>query len=388
MQKLLTEVDVLAISEHWLHANRLEVLNGICDTHHVVARSSNSSAAEFFGSRRGQGGVAIFWRKSIPGFSKVGEIIHDRVCVIRYQPKQGDVHFFLSVYLPAQGSDDDLATVLDEISEVIESREPGSHIILLGDFNGDVGKWGGPRSPRPPTSRGKYVMNFFNRFGYVVMNLQQLASGPLDTFECHNGHSTIDYISVLGYSADLVVDCFVNDWDPLNTSDHRDVHLSIMIPEKTVLNNATSLPGRIKWGKDSVKCQYTENTSHPLAIFWGKLEHSPVTPDSLDDLFQELSYILHRGASDLPRGKYVKHIKPYWSDELSHLKKVKIRAYRAWVGAGRPRDPMNHFMVAYKTSKKDFMHSIRRLAKQYEADEICKAAKLAEELVLATDQTV
>ena len=168
LKKLLTNVDILAISEHWLHSNRLGVLSEIVDSHCVFARASKYSSAEFFGSRRGQGGVAIFWRKNIPGFSKVGEIIHDIACLVRYQPKQGDVYFFLSVFLPAQGSDEDLNTVLDEISEIIESREPGSHTFLLGNFNGDIGSWGGPGAIRPPTSRGKSAMQLLNRFGYVA----------------------------------------------------------------------------------------------------------------------------------------------------------------------------------------------------------------------------
>ena len=35
-------------------------------------------------------------------------------------------------------------------------------------------------------------------------------------------------------------------------------------------------------------------------------------------------------------------------------------------------------MIAYKLTKKRFLNTVRRLAKQYEADEICKAARLAE----------
>ena len=36
IRKLLDDVDVLAISEHWLHRNRLNVLNEISDTHFVL----------------------------------------------------------------------------------------------------------------------------------------------------------------------------------------------------------------------------------------------------------------------------------------------------------------------------------------------------------------
>ena len=328
IKKLLTEVDVLAISEHWLHSNRLGVLSEISDTHHAFARASKNSAAEFYGRRRGQGGVAIYWRKTIPGFTKVGELIHDRACVVRYQPKQGAVYFFISVYLPAQGSDEDLVTVLDEISEIIESREPGSHSILLGDINGDVCTRGGPRGIRPPTPRGKCIMNFFDRYGYVAVNMQQLAHGPLDTFECHNGHSTIDFITVPRYLMDSIDDCFVREWDALNTSDHRDVHLTILLPNKTICERADPMPGRIKWTKNGVKQKFSDNTSQTLISFIEKLRRHPVTPNTLDPLFQELTDILHRASSNLPRTKFVKRIKPYWNEELSHLKRDKVYTYR------------------------------------------------------------
>ena len=139
IKKLLDNVDVLAISEHWLHCNKLSILNGISDTHHFFGRSSKSSSAEHYGFGRGQGGVGLFWRKSIAGFSKVSNIIHDRACVIRYQSQNGEVFYFISLYLPSQGSQDDLRTTLDEISEIVELCEHGSHVVVLGDFNGDVG---------------------------------------------------------------------------------------------------------------------------------------------------------------------------------------------------------------------------------------------------------
>ena len=378
IKKLLSDVDVLAISEHWLHSNRLNILNDISDSHDVFSRSSNASASEFYGSRRGQGGVAIFWRKSISGFSKAGNIIHDRACVVRYQPQDGEVYFFISVYLPAQGCGEDLNTVLDEISEIVEAREPGSHVIVLGDFNGDVGALGGPRGTRPPTPRGRYVMNFFDRHGLVPMNMQISASGPVDTFQCHNGHSTIDYISV---SADLLGDvsrCHVMQWDALNTSDHNVIQLTIKVPFKTLLPPPIISEGKIKWDKFEVKQQYTRNIRQPLIDLSVKIQDTNISGESLDKFFEDLTGIMHDAALDLPRTRYVKHIKPFWNATLSALKKEKVIAYRRWVGAGRPRDPLHPLMLLYKSTKKKFATTLKNLAKQYESDEISKAARLAE----------
>ena len=378
LRKLLSQVDVLAISEHWLHSNRLNILNDISDTHCVFARSSVHSSAEFFGSRRGQGGVAIFWRKNLPGFTKVSNIIHDRACVLRFQPLGGDVYFFISMYLPAQGCDDDLPVALDEVSEIIETCEAGSKIILLGDFNGDVGSLGGPRGIRDATARGRYIMNFLNRHAFIAVNMQALTSGPVDTFVCHNGQSTIDYITVPAYMANEVRICHVNSWDVLNTSDHRDIHMTLSITGDIINRQQTPKPSRIKWEKSDTRHVYSQRIFQPLVNLWERLSRDNLTEISIDGYFQELTTIIHEAASDLPRTKYVKHIKPYWNEDLGRLKRDKILTYRTWVNAGRPRNPEDPPMVAYKASKKLFAKTLRTLARQYESEEIIKATSLAE----------
>ena len=168
----LKEVDILAVAEHWLHSNRLGTLSGISDSHDVHAHSSRSSDAANFGSRRGQGGVAIFWRRDLGGISKVTDIVHDRICAIRLQSHDGKIFYVLSIYLPAQGSYEDLGASLDEMSEIVESREEGAQVIICGDFNGDMGELGGPRGRINPSDRGRLVYEFFCRHSMIATNLQ------------------------------------------------------------------------------------------------------------------------------------------------------------------------------------------------------------------------
>ena len=378
IRKLLTDVDVLAISEHWLHRNKLNILHEISDTHYVFGRASNLSPADSYGLGRGQGGVALFWRKEIAGFSKVTNIIHDRVCVLRYEPQRGDVFLFISVYLPAQGSDEDLRAVLDDLSEIVDSREAGAHVCILGDFNGDVGSHGGPRGTRAPTQRGRYVLEFFNRHGVIAINMQELTQGPVDTFESHNGKSTIDYIVIPAYMRDRVHECRVNEWDVLNTSDHLDIHMTLSIKMNTVRDPEPLLPGRVKWEKDDVRRKYYHRTQHQIRELCDRMGSCAPTSALIDEYFEALSGILHESTADLVRTKYVPHYKPYWNNDLSRLKRTKVQTYRAWVDSGRPREPDNPLMVAYKSSKKVFALSIKRIAKQYENEEICRAVKLAE----------
>ena len=97
--------------------------------------------------------VAIIWRSSIAGICEITNIIHDRICGIRLSSDKGGIINIFSVYLPAQGSGEDLVSCLDDLAEILESREAGDLNIICGDFNADVGNEGGPRAPNPPLNK-------------------------------------------------------------------------------------------------------------------------------------------------------------------------------------------------------------------------------------------
>ena len=63
---------------------------------------------------------------------------------------------------------------------------------------------------------------------------------------------------------------------------------------------------------------------------------------------------------------------------MNILKMEKIRTYRIWVVAGRPRAPENIFFINYKTAKKCFMKRLKQLSRDYENAEILSAVRMAE----------
>ena len=257
IRELLSECDILALSEHWVYENQLYKLNDISDSHHCFARSSKMASAEDYGKGRGQGGVALFWKKSLTGVSIVSDIIMDRACAIRMQTPSYEIFHFVSVYLPSQGNPESLETTLDEISEILESREEQSFTILLGDFNGDIGNSGGPRAVTEPTVRGRKVMGFFNRHGLLPLNMQLLSKGPIYTYEGQLNKSTLDYIAVPTELLGEVIGCKVYDWSPLNTSDHLPVHAHIRLADRLDTDAKSTSKGRVKWNKLSQFDRFT-----------------------------------------------------------------------------------------------------------------------------------
>ena len=156
--------DIVAISEHWLHEKKLKFFEEISANFMYCARSSKFASAENYGTKRGQGGVSILWNKNLGGVSQISDTIHDRVCGIRIQTLNDSVINVLSVYLPSQGSPESFEACLDDLGEIIKSREIGSRTFVCGDMNADMGSLGGNRSTRVPTRRGRVLHEFMTNF--------------------------------------------------------------------------------------------------------------------------------------------------------------------------------------------------------------------------------
>ena len=218
LRRLVDENDVVAVSEHWLHENRISMFREVSDKISFCGRASKLAQAENYGTKRGQGGVAILWRKELHGVTEISDIVHDRICGIKIVTVDGGVINILAVYMPADGSDEDLEPCLDDLIEILESRGPGEVNIVCGDFNADLGSSGGVRSKKVPNKRGQALFKVVNEFGFTACNLQRNAGGPLNTYHGPTGETAIDYILVPQQLQDRIVQCQVLEEEALNTS--------------------------------------------------------------------------------------------------------------------------------------------------------------------------
>ena len=98
----------------------------------------------------------------------------------------------------------------------------------------------------------------------------------------------------------------------------------------------------------------------------------------MDDTFESLTRILHDASTKLPKSKFRKHLKPYWNHKMDALKSNKIRAYKIWVNAGRPREANDHRFQEYKLTKMMFSRKLCALCKEYENSEVLNAVKTVE----------
>ena len=380
LRKLTADNDIVAVSEHWLHGNKLNRLSEVSADFNFCARASKLSGPENYGVRRGQGGVALFWRKSMIGIREFTSIIHDIICGIRLQTEHGGVLNIFSVYLPAMGCGEDYEACLDDLAEILESREHDSSSIICGDLNGDVGKEIGTRGLSVPNRNGRSLVKFINEFGLIACNLTFEAKGPLHTHVGNNSEATLDYILVTGDLNDHVVSCHTTGYDVLNTSDHRAVNVEVGMDNLRSHTLDCQKDKVLKWdklGREDIEVKYTRPLQTMLAPIIQRLQRHDLDEHDVDVGIDDINCCLNEAATAIPTSTFKAHLRPYWNKVLTNLKKNKLARYREWVADGKPREPDDQSWADYKLAKKAFSKELRSLSKFYEDEQVAQAVKAA-----------
>ena len=253
---------------------------------------------------------------------------------------------------------------------------------LGGDFNGNVGREGGERLKGAPTKAGKVVMNFINEHNLVAVNLLPVAQGPVCSYQGHNGNSCIDYILVPRYMMKQVASCRTGRNESMNTSDHLPIEAVLRIDALPRSVECKRKKQRIRWDKANEKCikdDYQAPLDRDLLTLREKLlSDRGINEGEVDTSFDWVIKSIHKAASSIPRTKYVKHLKPYWCEELSKLKKEKMFWFNRWKVEGRTMDNNNWVRQMMKSTKKIFIKRIRVLSKEYQNNLVAEAASKAE----------
>ena len=382
LRQLVDKNDVIMISEHWLHTNRLHMLGEINDKFNWHGVADKISPADMYGIKRGQGGTAILWDKNLKGVSVIETINHDRICGLRMECEAGMVLIFLSVYLPASSSSENLSIVLDELAGIVESLGADVIPIIGGDFNGDMGKQGGPRGRGPTTKAGALVLEFMKEHNMMAVNLMTRARGNVNTFESHNGNSTIDYVCVPKFMGKNIIACKTGNYPGLNTSDHLPIEVAINF---NLLPRTMETPGgskRLRWDKlddAQMYIKYQRPLNEKLGNIMDRVENLVIaTPELIDSTLDMVVQAIHGAAESVPRSNFAKHLKPYWCEDLKVLKKEKMFWFDKWKQQGRPRDENNHVWRRMKSSKKEFSKRVRKMSKEYHNQMVTEAARKAE----------
>ena len=161
-------LDFLAISKHWLHEYNLNVIHQLSNDCKFVAESAPKEEGNVYCVPRlirGYGGVALGWRSELDGFvSPIG---------IKFSVSQCTLYIF-SVYLPSRsGCTDAFKESLDQLEAMFMLLPPGADIIVMGDFNANVGHLGGPRSCTQINEQGKILHTSLSGISYQLIYIHK-----------------------------------------------------------------------------------------------------------------------------------------------------------------------------------------------------------------------
>ena len=139
--------------------------------------------------------------------------------------------FILAVYFPSSNhSLDEFRETLDLLWALYEYCDQRITLVL-GDFNGSLCYLGGDRISSEPNVRGELINEFLNYFNLFAVNLDNICSGPLDTFYSDDGlsSSAIDLIVVPRSLSQYINWAYVFEKDCENYSHHPPIALSIKL---------------------------------------------------------------------------------------------------------------------------------------------------------------
>ncbi|KAI8517105.1 hypothetical protein Bbelb_056860 [Branchiostoma belcheri] len=276
--------------------------------------------------RRGQGGVALLWRKSLDYAVHKLDEGNDRVMGIRIRLENGQKLFIFSVYLPHAGEPvEEYRQHMDILRDLQKKYENEGTVIFMGDFNAHIGELGGPRGKGPPSKNGEELTEILEELELISLNLCHLCTGPTETFETKNSDhkSTIDHIMIPREAVSEVLACRVIEEDALNMSDHKPV-VATLRNKPVDWKERGEHKGKLDWKSMSGQTEntYKRRVSELLKITVAPTEKSP---ESIEKELNTITTALKRAAEEtIPTKKIKMHQKPYWSTELKEAHQKQI----------------------------------------------------------------
>ena len=103
INELLSNSDVLCLSEHRLYENELYKLDDVNNEYESCAKASSDLCSEYQSVKPGHCGIAMLWKKSLSHRIRHVKCESDRICIIEILGACfGRSLFVFGVYLPHQ----------------------------------------------------------------------------------------------------------------------------------------------------------------------------------------------------------------------------------------------------------------------------------------------
>ena len=376
LQNILRKSDICVLLEHWLYPDSLTFLSSVNEEFVGWGRSSYDLNLDSLW-RRGKGGVAFLWRKTVNAYvTRMENLGNDRILVIRVEAQNWNF-YVVGVYLPSSNQPIEIyRRCLDVLEDSLNQLDDADSLFVLGDFNTHIGGYGGPRSFLNVNDRGRLLISFMERMNFNSVNSQLFCKGPVETFYAQEGRvaTSVDHILATPDDMMSIIDCCVQEEQLGNLSYHLPVFCTLRNNFLNLifqLNSNDVRREKLCWKQITnprIRERYQEHVSKEISNHLTEVSFNDV--QDMDDVIGELNNILEISANKtIPKRKFKACLNPYWNADFKQLHFILRACRRKWVGAGKPRSNDNEFFKRYKDAKREFRKQLRRKALDEEVKE-------------------
>jgi exonuclease III len=240
LKNVLNTCDILCIQEHWLLSLEKKMLENMHKDFNVSAKAVDDDDIKLnYKSLRRNGGIVVFWKKTIDNAVKIKYDGGSRIQVITIN-NVPTMLCIVNVYMPSdiKEGDYEYRDMMDQLNEVIQKYEE-TYILLCGDMNASL--------HRDDRRRDRIFKNFS-----IESNLILPTNYPIDfTFHHHNGKgkSQIDYILFKGKTSNLQPRVSIIPFDAINTSDHTLTKVEITTQISKLAPKSAKIYTKPAWDK-------------------------------------------------------------------------------------------------------------------------------------------
>ena len=363
MHPLLSSADILCLQEHHLCNEIKEFLSTINTDFdaNVVLCNENDNNLE---SKLRKGGIAILWKKSL-GYC-ISDVVlgftTDRIMGICVQSKNVMPLYIFNVYMPTTNlSIDDYRDHISMLQLVYDEFSQRGHIIIMGDFNAQLGPDCGVRSGPRQSIRGNQLYEFILYNDAFSLVTDSICTGPVFTYGCDSSTpSQIDHIIIHRSMLYTIKCCNVDNYITCNTSDHLPVSVTL---RRDIPHYESSSRVTYNWNRCDLD-HYKATLSNRLDEMLKDLcLHNPNDIDTYLHVLQQT--ILSVTELTVPKCEFKPYKRPYWDDELNSAHSQQKALRIVWIEQGRPRGMQHLSFSSYKKAKDIFRNILRKKQDAY-----------------------
>ena len=371
LHSMLSNCDIVVISEHKLYSCQLNRLN---DIH--MHFSSFGRASKWLKDKNvvkkptGHGGIGILWNNDLSTIiNPCHKLGNDRICVIEINIEDGKNVYIIAVYMPQRNClIDDFQEYLDVLDENIRQCSLNGEVIVIGDLNCHFGEGVDVRCWGQSTANAHKLLRTCINNNCDIVDIGNKGSGPTYTFYVEGiGKSYIDHCIMSKFLAEKVSKCEVQEDSIINTSDHLSIRVEINIKVKKQDDHVSI--SRVAWHKatdNEIEVNYTNPLSNEIDMitdYFGVKDNplgEHLDEASLSAIISSMVAAMQRTSNNnMPKTQFSRKLKPYWNRNLTQLSKEEKRMMWIYRNHGRPTDPNHPVRIRYKAAKRKFVNALR-----------------------------